>query len=508
MNFACLYIPNFVVQAAARAAPELHRRPIAIAEGTIVVAASELALKAGVVPGMTTLEAADVAGIEMRIRAPQQEQVAHAALLDLSFSFSVRVEDAARDAILLDLAGLGRLLGPPEEMARKMVERSRELGFEACVAIAPNLETAFDAARGFPGITLIPYGQEQDRLCGLPLALLDPPGDVLDTLDRWGVRTFGDLASLPTAQLSERLGQEGVRLQARACGVSRRALVPTQPATQFEEFMEWDDPIEQLDSLTFAWGMLLNRICARLKSRGLGTHELRVEMDLDPRPEAEQIEARAAARYEKKFRLPVPTQNATTLLKLLQLHLDAHPPSGPVTKVVIHAESARLRALQRGLFLPASPDPEKLEVTLARLAKLAGEENVGSPEAVDTHRPDVFRMVRFNPFESRRKITAAHEPGALARKERLTALRIFRPPLVARVEIRNGLPHRVFFGDVQGEVASASGPWRASGEWWSDGWAFDEWDLEIRVHNSTQAHASLHRLCCREGKWFVTAVYD
>ena len=61
------------------------------------------------------------------------------------------------------------------------------------------------------------------------------------------------------------------------------------------------------------------------------------------------------------------------------------------------------------------------------------------------------------------------------------ALRVFRPPLPATVEVRAGRPVRVFSSSgVRGEVVSAAGPWRTSGEWWTeDGWQQEEWDIEI-----------------------------
>ena len=51
------------------------------------------------------------------------------------------------------------------------------------------------------------------------------------------------------------------------------------------------------------------------------------------------------------------------------------------------------RAAQGGLFVPAAPEPVKLELTLARIRAIVGEGRVGSPELLDTHRPDAFRMV-------------------------------------------------------------------------------------------------------------------
>jgi protein ImuB len=416
MSFACIYIPRFIFQAAARSEPELRSRPVAIVEGkTLILAANSAAIKMGVKPGMTATQVAQGASIALRPRTPAQEQIAHAALVDLGLSFSPRVEDTAADTVVLDLAGLERLLGPPEEAARRMADRAAQLGFEAHIAVAHGLEAALQAARGFAGAIIIPAGRELELLGNLPLEVIEPPVELLETLHRWGIHTLRALAALPAGKLAERLGQEGVELQQRARGRSLRPLVPAEPDLQFEEVMELDPPLEQLESLAFALGVLLNRLCTRLKARALALQELFVEMDLDARPEP--FEARPPAKYEKTLRLPVPTGNAVTLLKLLQLHLDLHSPDAPVTKIRIKAEAAKPRSLQGGLFFPTAPDPEKLEVTLARITKLVGEGRVGSPEMVDTHRPDAFRIVRFNPFESNRK-TAKEKNGAPAGRKR------------------------------------------------------------------------------------------
>ncbi len=51
--------------------------------------------------------------------------------------------------------------------------------------------------------------------------------------------------------------------------------------------------------------------------------------------------------------------------------------------------------------------------------------------------------------------------------------------LPVRVELRDGLPARVFFQGMRGEVAAASGPWRTSGDWWQEAWDQAEWDVEV-----------------------------
>ena len=129
-------------------------------------------------------------------------------------------------------------------------------------------------------------------------------------------------------------------------------------------------------------------------------------------------------------------------LKLLQLDLNAHPPGAPIIKIHLSAEPARPRSAQGGLFLPPSPEPEKLELTLARIAGMVGEQKVGALELLDTHHPEGFRMRRFV-AEVARKVPQKKTPDSEEAQSAITALRRFRPPLRANVTLENGQPARV-----------------------------------------------------------------
>jgi len=197
----------------------------------------------------------------------------------------------------------------------------------------------------------------------------------------------------------------------------------------------------------------------------------------------------AEKTYQKVLNLPVPMRDSKMLLKLLRLQLQADPPSGAIVKITLGADPARPRTTQHGLFVPNSPDPEKLELTVARLAKLVGNANIGSPELTDTHRPGEFRMNKFfaQPNETRargkarKQFVASGDGEAAAGRRPATGCRIFRPRLAARVELREGRPVKIFFRGLYGRVVTASGPWRISGDWWrEDAWQQEEWDLEIQ----------------------------
>jgi protein ImuB len=557
--FACIYLPNFPIAAVLRAEPELHAQAVAVVEGKPplekIIAVSQKAAHMGIDPGMTKAQAELCSELTLRTRSSLQELAAHAALLDCAQSFSPLVEDSASDTALLDLAGMESLLGTLPEIARAIQERAASLGLEANVAVATNPDAALIAARGFSGVTVISCGKEAGRLGSLLLNVLfaEAPnndkenreqkeeGDrLLETLERWGVRDLKTLAALPEIALSERLGQTGLHLQQLARGAASRTLVPVEAPLVFEEGMELEHPIVLLEPLAFLLNRLLEQICARLGSRALATQELRLTLDLDNQPGLDQefenfgipsesdassdemgsrAEAPAAHSLRKRqfcrtLQLPLPMLDAKLFLKLLHLDLNAHPPCAPIVKVHLVAKPARPRAAQGGLFVPLAPEPEKLELTLARIANIVGEDRVGAVELLDTHRPEGFRMRHFTaqpaPKNLRGKKSEPVEETATEEKSPLTALRRFRPALHATITLDAGSPVHVVCAkkkEVEGNVLWKAGPWRSSGDWWErEAWARDEWDIALQQRESIALYRLVHDLL--GGGWFIEGMYD
>ena len=213
-------------------------------------------------------------------------------------------------------------------------------------------------------------------------------------------------------------------------------------------------------------------------------------------------------KFTRKLSLPLPMLDAKVFLKLLQLDLNAHPPGAPIVKIHLSAEPARPRSAQGGLFLPPSPEPEKLELTLARIGGIVGEQKVGAVELLDTHHPEGFRMRRFV-AEVARKTPQKKTPDAAEAQAAVTALRRFRPPLLANVTLENGQPTYLVCRrkDVQGEVLWKAGPWRFSGDWWErEAWSRDEWDLALRNGEAVAFYRLVHDLL--DGEWFVEGTHD
>ena len=519
--FACIFVPDFSMAAICRAEPELRRQAVAIFEGKppleTICAVNESAIHSGIAIGMTKAQAELCSELALRPRSQLQESAAHATLIDCAQSFSPCVEDAAPDTAILDLAGMESLFGSLPEIANSIFRRSADLGLDANVALAANPDAAVLAARGFSAVTVIPSGKEAEQLGSLPITVLFADRyekekdevqkrneELLETLERWGIRNLCALAKLPAVALSERLGQEGLRLQQLARGTASRTLVPVEDPLVFEESIELEFPVVLLEPLAFLLNRLLEQVCARLATRALATQELRLTLELENfslRNRGEEL--------QRTLRLPLPMLDPKLFLKLLQLDLNAHPPGAPIIKIHLVAEPSRQRSAQGGLFLPPSPEPEKLELTLARIANIVGEPRVGVMELLDTHRAEGFRMRRFVPGTAPSDSKPNH-PDAEEKKCAVAALRIFRPPLRANVTLENGEPARVLCArkkEVQGTVLWKAGPWRSSGDWWErEAWARDEWDVALQSTDEIALYRLVHDLL--SGNWFVEGTYD
>ncbi len=450
------------------------------------------------------------------------------SLTEFAYSFSPFVEEVCLDTVVIDVEGCALQFGSAYELATVIAKQagapkqSGGLATRVNIALAANADTAIHAARHCRGITFTAAGEELTCLGSLPISALEyslvnieekQAKEIFETLKLWGVRTFKEFAELPVAGVSERLGQAGVKLQQLAGGKTDRHLKLKQAAPVFENSIELEYPIAQLEPLSFIFARLLNQLCASLQAYALATNELHVQMKLENK-----------SAHELKLNLPYPMRDHKVFLKLLLLDAEAHPPSAAVIAISINCEPVKPRVLQTGLFIPLAPEPAKLELTLARLAKLVGLENVGSPELLDTHRPDAFRVKRFELKEQRSKVSKKRAGSMPAfpplSKQKVASknskfqipnskfqipnskfeipnsrfeipnpkfalgFRRFRPPLRAMVEAACGYPTEInAWGkdrSVYGKVVGLAGPWRTSGEWWrSDLWARDEWDVAV-----------------------------
>ncbi len=155
--------------------------------------------------------------------------------------------------------------------------------------------------------------------------------------------------------------------------------------------------------------------------------------------------------------------------------------------------------MQLGLFAPQTPEPSRLDVTLARLKALVGDDRVGSPGLEDTHEPGRFRMEGF-------AVTIKSTPAVHERPR--MSLRRMRPPTPVRVTLHAMQPAMFRDECSRYEITAAYGPWKTSGCWWStSGWDAEEWDV-LAVSGSGETMGCLLVLDRRLNRWQLEAIYD
>jgi protein ImuB len=289
------------------------------------------------------------------------------------------------------------------------------------------------------------------------------------------------------------MGQAGKQLHQRARGELPHLFQPVEPQFTLAERIELDSPVELLDSLLFVVGAMLEQLIVRAKARIVALAAVTVRLELE-----------GGRTHTRTVRPALPANDKQLWIKLLHLDLEAHPPPAAVLAVLLDAEPGSTSKVQLGLFSPQLPEASRLDVTLARIRAIVGEENVGRAVLLDTHEPDGFKIESFAVPTSDVEIAA---PPNLR-----GAVRQLRPAEEITVTLEARRPVRFNFRGQRYIVDRAYGPWLAGGDWWQQSlWGHEQWDLVARIEARTEAGAML--CCCvvrdlMHGGWQVAALYD
>ena len=431
-----------------------------------------------------------------------------------------------------------------EELRREAAAR----GVRVHVALAGTRMAALVLAIARPGLTIVERGGEAEALAPLPIGLLekidegrqpqsiqrsqrdadrkDSVCSVVSVVKHWGLKTLGELAALPRAALSARLGPAALVHHAIARGEEVRPLIPTLAEERFDTWLELEWPIDGLEPLSFVLTRLLEPLSIRLERRDRGVAVLHVELRLVTR----EI-------YARHLELPTPMRDVRALRTLALLDLESHPPPAAIDRVAVIVDPTPGRVVQHTLFTRAHPTPEQVSTLLARLGALMGQDRLGTAATLDSYRPGAFEMKPFATDQDadlrrsvlntpeRHSARASARGGGAPREVKnvghivtnqldsemsLTcALRRCRQPVPARVAVAAGRPMRVTsdrHGFAGGAVVHCAGPWRTSGDWWSARprpFNRDEWDVALtdgavyRIFRDRDADA-----------WFFDAIVD
>ena len=525
--YGCVVIAQFAAQTMLRLRTHLADSPVAVMDGTRpherVYSISHYAHRLGLREGMSRVEAEMFGMKEILSRSHSEEQTARQILFECTSLFSPWVQQFSADPhweCALDLSGTERLWGEPSVLGRSIIDRMRELGFVAHIALCSNIDAGLSLARFAayqPGsaaaVQVIPEGEQIHALAPLPLQVLGLDPEMHERLTSWGIASLGELAALDQVDLIVRMGQEGRRLYLRVRGELPHLLQPEVEELRLEEVMEFEEPVETLDPLLFCINTMLEQLILRAQARSLAlaavtislvvacSHDRTIGEDNVPVGEAKPLP------FERTVRPAIPTVDRPLLLKMFQLDLEAHPAPGAIVRLCLSAEPGRSSRIQLGLFAPPLPEATRFEDTHARLVALVGETNVGRVRPTDTHASDAFVLERFKLPSA---ITKAPLPRLRASLP-ATSMRRMQTPVEVRVWLSGQRISSFVFEARRYETLRCYGPWRSSGGWWCPKvWSSETWDLAARPTDDSSGELLIcvigHDLLRK--RWQMEAFYD
>jgi protein ImuB len=392
----CVLLPRFELSVAAGGRAELARGPVALAPepgrepliGEASAAAEALGVKAGLRLGEALARCPT-----LRLVAPDPAGVADEwdRILAALEGIGAEVESERAGIACFDASGLLNLHGGLDGVVG--VTRGALRGAPARLGVAPSRFAAVAAAskarprraevmpgakghggrgrRGIAGGGLAGGRGGRFReealaayLAPLPIALLGSRPETAglpEPLERFGIRTLGELAALPKAALADRFGAAGPLARDLARGRDT-PLVPRRAAERLEEALELPESGSGTQ-LEHALGLLIDRLVARRERRGRtfravvlsaslvegGTWRLRMtfrEAHADPR----RMRLALAPRLAE---LPAPAD-------VLRLRVEGlGPPAGLQRSLITEPatiRAARLREAVRQTRAVAGPD--------------------------------------------------------------------------------------------------------------------------------------------------------
>lgn len=394
------------------------------------------------------------------------------------FSYLIEMLD---DGILFDVSGLERLVGNSDRIAEKIHEELQKQHISGSIAVAGTADTALLLARQKNGLDQTVHSPETFQK--LPLTDLPIEQDTLNIFSDLGLKRVEDLLAIPEDDLISRYGRSFRDVIDVIEQKGRQLLTPNVKDSQISWSYHLDAPVEDFEQLIFLLNHGLEKMFGEIDHLGLSTEHLDI---------AFKLTNKTKKAYEIKTSFP--TLERSFWLKLINLRISLDPPEGNIVAVDVVSHFTKPRPAQKGLYAVTRPEPERLLLTVNKLKKMVGEENVGVPKLLDQRLAEAFTLDADAMPQGRERLEILCEKAIIA-------FSYFHPPVLAEVLVREGRLVFIKTRHFEGHVKEYSGVWKSNSKWWDRSWKTQEWDIEIE-------NKGIYRLCKAGEEWFLAGEYD
>jgi protein ImuB len=495
----------------------LHE-PAAVFFANRVVASSPAARAEGVMHNMRRREAQGrCPELVVLEHDPSRDARAFEPVVASLDELTPRIEVSEPGQCAFPTHGPARYFGGDDQLAKRAHTLARDaLGERGAVhvGVADGPFAAKLAAN--EKAVVVPREMSPTFLAPWPLSSLDRP-ELVDVLNRLGLRTLSDFAALPAPDVLARFGNDGATAHRMAAGLDERPPTTRPPPPEFTVLAELDPPAERVDTAAFVGRTLAGELHARLSARGHVCTRLLVVA------ETEHGEC-----FERLWRLDHFT--AGVVADRVRWQLDgwlngtaAHRPSAGITLLrLVPDELGTAAGRQLGFWGGSGGADERVVRALARVEGLLGPEAVTVPEWCGGRGPgEQVKLVPAGVVDltgdrpsSRPEWRTEPWPGSLPAPSPAT---VPRDDVVAEVVDDAG---RLVQVSGRGEVSSVparlkvrdrparrivawSGPWPIDERWWDDAGHRRQARFQVVTDDGIARLVTIEN-----GHWRLAAVYD
>ncbi|MCS3733777.1 Y-family DNA polymerase [Mucilaginibacter dorajii] len=438
--------------------PELKGVPFIITtpvQNRVVVTATNLLVEAqGVTVGMPAADAkAIVPDLVVIDEIPGQAAKLIKALGEWCIRYSPLVAADLPDGLILDVSGCAHLWGGERAYLKEIVTRLISKGYDVRGAMADTAGTAWAIARFGKIKPIIGPGMQTDALLTLPPAALRLEPAILERLQKLGFYTIKSFMGIGRSVLRRRFGQELLLRIDQALGNENEPLQLLHPVEPYTERLPCLEPIRTATAIEIAIKTLLENLCRRLQSEGMG---MRTAILKGYRVDGRIIQAAIGTSKA--------THHTGHLFKLFELKIATLAPGLGIELFTLEAPKVEeVEPEQEALWSPegCSLEDSSLTELLDKLANKIGAGNI--------HR--YLPQERYWPEQSiKPALSVKDKPATTWRTGRpRPSLLLNRPE---KIEVTFRLPDYppmlfIYKGEVH-HINKADGPERIEREWWAD----------------------------------------
>ncbi|RYJ44262.1 Nucleotidyltransferase/DNA polymerase involved in DNA repair [Flavobacterium beibuense] len=429
----------------------------------VIDAVSKKAAQKGIHTGMVL---ADCKALFPKLEVMETEAGRAEKLLQALAEWAIRYTPFAAvdlpDGLVLNSSGCTHLWGGEAAYLEHISTKLGSYGYTVQIAIADTVATAWAVARFGSHRAIVNPGQQRQVLKSLPAAALRLDVTILARLKKLGMQQIGSFIDMPPSVLRRRFGQELPKRISQALGREIELMVPVKPVEPYQERLSSMEPIASNTGITIALKKLLDTLCNRFESEGIGLRQCIFR--------AYRVDG---ALQQISIGTGHPSRNVNHLFRLFEHKIATLEPALGFELFVLEAPKVeKMTREQAALWDAASQNDRKVAELLDRVAAKVNPSNISRYLPVEHHWPE-RSMKRATPIWEK---PATGWRSDLPRPVHLLPL----PEAIEVTALLPDYPPMLFLYKRQRyTVVKADGPERIEQEWWlSDGLYRDYYTVE------------------------------